>query len=100
MKGYYVVYQNEVRGMQLLFRDRNDDPWNPTYASVTVVNPAGDTIITDRECMVEGNTATMLITTEITSVAGSYNVLWKLTQEVAGINRIAYCKVIVDVEEL
>ena len=93
---YISLFVGEVRAIELTVRDQDDVDFIPDGVSVTIKDFDAVDIITDQVAVINTNRISTLITTEVSSVAGIYFIIWKITKEEA----IYYHKTIINIREI
>ena len=100
MKSYITLYQNEVRAISITIRDEKDLAWSPSTAKFYIINSNGDTVLSEATAMVEDNIVYAIFPSSVSTVCGSYDIVWKIEKVVAPNTYIYYHKTNVVVEEL
>jgi hypothetical protein len=77
---YITFYENEIRAVEIIIRDQNDDDFNLSTAYASVVDSDGTTVVSETECLVTDNKAYTLINMDVTSIPGSYEIIWKIVK--------------------
>jgi hypothetical protein len=81
-------------------RDQNDNIWVPTSASAWVNDSNGTIVQAEDVAEVSSNTATLVITTDVTITSGTYEIVWKLSKASNTVPYIYYHKTQLTVEEI
>ena len=80
MKTYLTFYEKEIRAVELLVRDQVDAPFTVDAATAKVIDKHDTVVVAETVAMAVGNSVTFLIGLAVTSVPGTYDIIWKLTK--------------------
>jgi len=99
-KTYIEFYQNEIRAVQIVVRDQNDDDFDPTEAWAYVVDSDDTVVVASASALVSDNSVSTLITTTTTATIGTYYIVWKLLKTIDSTDYIHYHKTRIEVMSL
>ena len=81
MKTYSTLYEGDIKALQIVIRDQDDRPWNPSYAETEIVS-AGTIVDSARRCLIRNNAISQFINGIVTNNPGTYEIIWKLNKYV------------------
>jgi hypothetical protein len=93
---YIKFYESEIRTVQLLIRDQEEEDFVPDTATCNIEDELGTVIVSETICYVYNNTISFTVPQTITDTKGLYNVIWTITKN----NKIYKHKTILNVAEL
>ena len=99
-KTYIEMYTGEIRAVQIVIRDQNNDDFDPTDAYASVVDADDTVIVASAAALITDNKVTTLITTTTTGTIGTYYIIWKIIQTVSETNYTHYHKTRIEVMSL
>ena len=97
MKTFISFNQNEIRAVELIVRDQNDDAFVPTDAYASVLDSDDVVIVEEAAAMLDSNAVSTLIDTTVTANIGTYYIKWKLIRTVDTTNYTHYHRTRLDV---
>lgn len=100
MKTYLTVYQGEQRAAELEIRDQNDDVYVPTVVYAKIVNSGGVIVMAETAALLINNTASILITSDLSATIGDYEIVWKIVKSAGQTTYTFYHKTQLIIEEL
>ncbi len=100
MKTYLTVYQGEQRAAELEIRDQNDDIYTPSTVFAKIVDTSGTTVMPEVAALLINNTASILITSELSATIGDYEIVWRIVKTAGETSYTFYHKTQLTIEEL
>jgi methionine-rich copper-binding protein CopC len=100
MKTYLTIYQNEERAAELEIRDQEDAPYLPTTVYAKIVDSSGTIVMAEQAALLTSNTASILITDEVSATIGDYEIVWRIVKTVDTTTYTFYHKTQLAIEEL